>query len=144
MAQPDFVDAYIAHRTCRSSETVDEENAHARQSLKCFSRPFLYQLGRNHDEGREWLAVTMNVDSAERNQCLASPTLRDYRCSPCFIPAFYHAHHGERLCGKRPTEELRYQRRSHVVKAVQRRIGPQNPLAQFGGPRTQVFVDVFR
>jgi hypothetical protein len=32
MAQPDFVDSYMAHRTRGSSEAVDEENAHARQS----------------------------------------------------------------------------------------------------------------
>src|SRR6267154_2129063 len=106
MAQPDFVDAYIAHRTCRSSETVDQENAHARQSLKCFSRPFLYQLGRNHGEGCEWLAVTMNVNSAKRDQCLASAALRDDRSAPCLIPALYHAHHRERLGRKRPSEEL--------------------------------------
>src|SRR6266478_5554679 len=106
MAQRDFVDAYIAHRTCRSSETVDEENAHARQSLKCFSRPFLYQLGRNHGEGREWLAVTMNVDSAERNQSLSSPTFGDHGRAPCLSPALYHAHHCERLGRKRLSEKL--------------------------------------
>src|SRR5260370_40953832 len=105
MAQPDFVDAYIAHRTCRSSETVDEENAHARQSLKCFSRPFLHQLGRNHGEGREWLAVTMNVDSAERNQSLSSPTLRDHRRTPRLIPTPYHPHHHERLVRRRLSPE---------------------------------------
>jgi hypothetical protein len=106
MAKPDFVYTYIAHRICRISETVDEENAHARQSLKCFSRPFLYQLGRNHCEGSEWLAVAMNVDSAERNQSLSSPRLRDHRRPPCLIPTPYHAHHRERLGWKRLSEEL--------------------------------------
>src|SRR5260370_4214760 len=100
--------------TRRSSETVDEENAHARQSLKCFSRPFVYQLGRNHGQGRKWLAVTVHVDSAERDQGLASPALRDYRRAPCLVPALYHAHHCERLRRNRLAEALPGERESRV------------------------------
>src|SRR5712664_2435287 len=129
MAQPDFIDSHIAHGTRRSSETVDEENTNARQSKKCFSRPLLTQLRRNHGQGREWLAVTVRVDSAERDQRLASPTLRDHRRTSCLIPTLYYTHHGERLCRKRVSEELPDERRSSVVKAVQRRIGLKNSLS---------------
>src|SRR6266852_8032074 len=118
-AQPNFAYPHVTNGTRGRSEAVDEENAHERQSLKCSSRPFLYQLGRNHGEGREWLAVTMDVDSAERNQSLSSPALCDHRRAPCLSPALYHAHHRERLGRKRLSEELSGKRGGYIVKALQ-------------------------
>src|SRR5260370_396241 len=99
-----------------------------RQTLKCFSRAFLYQRGRNDGQGGKGLGVTVHVDSAERDQGLASPALRDYRRAPCLVPALYHAHHCERLRRKRLAEELPGQRRSCVVKALQRRVALKDSL----------------
>jgi hypothetical protein len=84
------------------------------------------------------------MNSPERDECLSSPALRDYRSTPRLIPALYGAHHCERLCRKGLAEELPDERRSYVVDAVKRRVGPKNPLSQFGGARTQILVNILR
>jgi hypothetical protein len=84
------------------------------------------------------------MNSPERDECLSSPALRDYRSTPCLIPALYRAHHRERLCRKWLTEKLPDERRSYIVDAVERRVGLQNPLSQLGAARTEIFVNVFR
>src|SRR5690348_9023474 len=136
MAQPNFVYAHMANGTRRSSETINEENAHSRQSQNCFSRPLLNQLGRNHGEGREWSSVTMDMHSAERDQCLAGPTLCDYRCAPRLVPTLYHAHYCERLSRKGFTKELASERRTWLIGPVKRWVHAKNPIGQFGGART--------
>jgi hypothetical protein len=131
MAQPDFIDSYIAHGTRRSSETINEENAYSRQSKKCFSRPLLNQLGRNHGQGREWPSVTVHMQSAKRDQCLASPTLCDYRCASRFIPTLYHSHYCERLSWEGLAEELPDERRTWLIDPVKRWVHVKNPFSQF-------------
>src|SRR6266566_2524660 len=144
MAQPDFADPHMSNGTRGRSETINEENTDARQGQKSFSRPLLNQLRWHHGEGCEWFAVTVHVDSAEGDQCLASPTLRDYRRTACLIPTLHYTHDRECLCRERLAEHLPDERRRCVVKALQRRIGLKNPLTQLGGPRTQILVDVLR
>ena len=82
-----------------------------------------------HGECRERLAVTVHVNSAERDQYLASPTLRDYRCAPRLIPMLYHAHYCERLSRKGFTEELPAERRSWLINPVKRWVRAKNPLS---------------
>src|SRR5487761_545588 len=136
MAQPDFVDSRVARRIRRSAQSIDEEHSQMRKSQKCFSCPLLNQLRRNHGQGRERLSLAMDVDSAERDQRLASPALRDDCRAACLTPSLHHTHDGKRLRREWLPQELRDERRRYIVKPVQRREGLKNPLTEFGGPCT--------
>src|SRR5258708_13110769 len=116
MAQPDFIDSHIADGTRRSSKTVNKEDAHARQSQKCFSCPLLNQLGRDHGEGCERPSVTVNVNGAKRDKCLASTALRDDPPAPGLIPPLYHANHPDRLGRKRLSDDFSPKQRAYTAK----------------------------
>lgn len=96
--QPHSVDTRVAIRTGAIADSIDNEDAHARQRQEALAHPFIRDRRRHHNERVIVLTPRVCVHGTEADQGLSGTAFRDDRGCARFIPPPQQPANCDQLC----------------------------------------------